>query len=128
VSSDVLDIADPCSYPLACGEYGIYSDEQCFFKIKAGALLYHLRRSSNWYITRRSEHHTDKLPNKNKHTRHTTPPPPTTRERRTKQVVDNCAVVTNDVPRQNRSPLQARTALLSSSTMGLSPSNHTPES
>ncbi|OEL28693.1 G-type lectin S-receptor-like serine/threonine-protein kinase [Dichanthelium oligosanthes] len=29
VSSDVLDIADPCSYPLACGEYGICSDGQC---------------------------------------------------------------------------------------------------
>ncbi|KAL6876388.1 hypothetical protein ACP4OV_012960 [Aristida adscensionis] len=29
VSSDVFDIADPCSYPLACGEYGICSDRQC---------------------------------------------------------------------------------------------------
>ncbi|CAL5053273.1 unnamed protein product [Urochloa decumbens] len=29
VSSDVLDIADPCSYPLACGEYGVCSDGQC---------------------------------------------------------------------------------------------------
>nr|TKW21851.1 hypothetical protein SEVIR_4G147604v2 [Setaria viridis] len=29
MSSDVLDIADPCSYPLACVEYGICSDGQC---------------------------------------------------------------------------------------------------
>ncbi|KAF7109988.1 hypothetical protein CFC21_110157 [Triticum aestivum] len=29
VSSDVFDIADPCAYPLACGEYGICSDGQC---------------------------------------------------------------------------------------------------
>ncbi|CAN6216613.1 unnamed protein product [Urochloa humidicola] len=29
VSSDVLDIADPCSYPLSCGEYGICSSGQC---------------------------------------------------------------------------------------------------
>lgn len=29
VSSDLLDIADPCSYPLACGEYGVCSDGQC---------------------------------------------------------------------------------------------------
>ncbi|KAF8648251.1 hypothetical protein HU200_064823 [Digitaria exilis] len=28
-SSDVLDITDPCSYPLSCGEYGICSDGQC---------------------------------------------------------------------------------------------------
>ncbi|KAJ1259513.1 hypothetical protein BS78_10G161900 [Paspalum vaginatum] len=29
VSSDLLDVGDPFSYPLACGEYGICSDEQC---------------------------------------------------------------------------------------------------
>ncbi|GJM98204.1 hypothetical protein PR202_ga15192 [Eleusine coracana subsp. coracana] len=29
VSSDVLDITDPCSYPLACGEYGVCSNGQC---------------------------------------------------------------------------------------------------
>lgn len=29
VSSDLLDIADPCSYPLACGEYGVCSNGQC---------------------------------------------------------------------------------------------------
>ncbi|TVU07839.1 hypothetical protein EJB05_41209, partial [Eragrostis curvula] len=29
VSSDVLDITDPCSYPLACGEYSVCSDGQC---------------------------------------------------------------------------------------------------
>ncbi|TVU07840.1 hypothetical protein EJB05_41210, partial [Eragrostis curvula] len=28
VSSDVFDITDPCSYPLACGEYGVSSDGQ----------------------------------------------------------------------------------------------------
>jgi hypothetical protein len=39
---------------------------------------------------------------------HTTTP--TAWERRTEQVVDACAVVTNDVPRRNRGPLQAQTA------------------
>ncbi|KQK18038.1 hypothetical protein BRADI_1g38183v3 [Brachypodium distachyon] len=29
VSSDVFDITGPCSYPLACGEYGICSNGQC---------------------------------------------------------------------------------------------------
>lgn len=29
VTSDILDIVDPCSYPLACGKYGICSDGQC---------------------------------------------------------------------------------------------------
>ncbi|CAD6339258.1 unnamed protein product [Miscanthus lutarioriparius] len=29
VNSDLLHIADPCSYPLACGEYGVCSDGQC---------------------------------------------------------------------------------------------------
>ncbi|CAM0878919.1 unnamed protein product [Alopecurus aequalis] len=29
VSSDVLEITDPCAYPLACGEYGICSNGQC---------------------------------------------------------------------------------------------------
>ncbi|KAG8075534.1 hypothetical protein GUJ93_ZPchr0006g42245 [Zizania palustris] len=29
VSSDIFDISDPCSYPLACGEYGICSHGQC---------------------------------------------------------------------------------------------------
>jgi hypothetical protein len=63
------------------------------------------------YMTRRSgHHHTNKPPNKSKPTWHITPPPPTTWERRTKQVVDTCAAVTNDVPRRNRNPLQVRTA------------------
>ena len=29
VNSDLLHIADPCSYPLACGEYGVCSNGQC---------------------------------------------------------------------------------------------------
>jgi hypothetical protein len=47
----------------------------------------------------------------NKRKQHITPPPPTTCERRTKQVVDTCADVTNDVPRRNRNVLPARTTL-----------------
>lgn len=31
VSSDLLDITDPCSYPLVCGEYGICSNGQCSY-------------------------------------------------------------------------------------------------
>jgi hypothetical protein len=30
--SDLVDIADDsCSYPLACGEYGVFSNAQCSF-------------------------------------------------------------------------------------------------